>query len=520
MTNLWILLKNDFNIMMGKLQGKKKRVSTLASAILLFVLFGAVAASMIFQAWTMFEQFVPLGLSKMIVFHSLTLVVTIVVTIGVMRITINTRSNDEWLLLSSPIKKRDVVIAKLINRYLFDFAFVSLMLLPFVVIYLIQVEFSARFLVLGVVLTFTLPLLSVGISNCLGFVISKLFNRFKCASLIKSFISILLFVVVYGLLIIKTSSYGLVEAANMEDFFADRPITNLLLEFLMNPNVANAVLIALMVLVPFIVGAVLYGINYGSQSVGYRSKSTRLKFNNANGLFKSVFIKELNTYATTPAFVANTIIGPVLMVGFAIMMATTGDVSGLGFIMGLIPTKLVSGLFALLFGLFASMTVISACTISLEGKNLWVLKSNPIDEKLLFLAKALLQMVVVLPFLVVSVIIVGISFDFALVDYLMVGILPTLVCVCMSFMGVLINLWLPMLEWDDETKVVKQSMAVLIAMFGGMFVALIPLLLYELLEGASILVLFGISSAIIVALTILAVVLLFTVGVKKFQNME
>ena len=86
-------------------------------------------------------------------------------------------------------------------------------------------------------------------------------------------------------------------------------------------------------------------------------------------------------------------------------------------------------------------------------------------------------------------------------------------------MGVLINLWLPMLEWDDETKVVKQSMAVLIAMFGGMAVALIPLLLYYLIDGASILLLFGISSAILIVLTVVTVVLLFTIGVKRFQNL-
>ncbi len=520
MSNLWILLKKDFNIMLGKMQGKKKRTSTMASGLLLTVLMVSVCASMIFQAWIMFEEFVPLGLAKMIVFHSLTLVVTVVATIGVMRITVNTRSNDEWLLLSSPIKKRDIVLSKLINRYLFDFAFVALMLLPFVIIYLIQVEFSVRFLILGLVLLFMLPLLSVGISNCLGFFISKLFNKYRCASLIKSLISVLLFVVVYGLLIIKTSSYGLVEASTMEDFFADRPITNLLLKFLMEPSFLNVTIVSLLVLVPFIIGAILYGVNYGKQSVGYRSTSAELKFNESNGLFKSVFVKELNSYATTPAFVANTIMGPILMVGFAIMMVTTGDISGLGFVMSLIPTNLVSGLFALLFGFFASMTVISACTISLEGKSLWLLKSTPTNEKTLFLAKALLQMVIVIPFLLISVVIVGINFDFKIVDYIVVTILPTLVCICMSFMGVLINLWLPMLEWDDETKVVKQSMAVLIAMFGGMFISLIPLLLYYLLEEASILLLFGISSAIILLLTIVSIVLLFTVGVKKFQNLE
>ena len=518
MTNLWILIKNNFNIMLGNFQGKKKRKSSLVATMLLIFLFTSILITYSYQAWIMFNQFAPLGLSKMIMFHSLTVTTTVVVTIGVMRISINANTTDEWFLLSSPIRKRDIIASKLLNRYLFDILFVALMVLPFVVIYLIKVEFTAMVLALGVALTLLLPLLSVGISNILGYVVSVMFNKFRCASLLKSLISVFIFIMVYGMLLIKTSSYGLVEVSNMEEFFADRPISNLLLKFLLEPSFGVVLLTLLLTVVPFVIGAIFYGVNFGKQSIGYHTTNKVLKFGKGKGVLGSMFIKELNSYATTPAFVANTIIGPILMVGFAILMVTSGENRGIGVLMLLIPEELIAGLFAILLSLFASMTVISACTISLEGKSLWLLKSTPVNEKHLFLAKALLQMVVTLPFLIVSVVIVGVSFDFNLLNYAMIIVLPTLVCICMSFMGVLINLWLPLLEWDDETKVVKQSIAVLIAMFGGMFISMIPLILYYVFESLSIAVLFAISVMILVILTVVSVVLLFTIGVKRFQN--
>ena len=71
MNSLKILLKNSFNILLGRLQGKKKRKSTKV-VISLFVLgvVGLFALSML-QAWSMFKGLGEIGLGKLCVFHGI-----------------------------------------------------------------------------------------------------------------------------------------------------------------------------------------------------------------------------------------------------------------------------------------------------------------------------------------------------------------------------------------------------------------------------------------------------------------
>ena len=520
MNNLKILFKNNFNIMLGNFQGKKKRASTMSATLLLIICAVAIVAVYSYQAWTMFDAFSSIGLANMLIFHSLIVTMTVVVTIGVMRITINATSTDEWLLLSLPIKKRDIIISKVLNRYLFDLVFVALLLLPFVVIYLIKVEFNSLFLILGMALTLLLPLLSVGISNILGFIVSKLFNKFRSASLFKSLISVFIFVMVYGMMIVKTTGYGFVETSNMEEFFSDRPISNLLLKFLLEPNFLRVFLVLALTIIPFAIGLVLYGMNYGKATLGYHTNSTEFKFGEGSGTFASMLKKELNTYGTTPAYIANTIIGPILMLGLSILLSTSKSEGLLGLLFGFIPSNLVSGLIAMLFGFCVALTTISACSISLEGKSLWILQCTPINEKVLFLAKATLQMVIVLPFIVASGVIVACAMDFALIDWAIIIAIPSLMCILFAFGGVVVNLWLPMLEWDDESKVVKQSMAILVAMLAGMVLALLPLGVYYLFDGVlSISNMFLVCCIFYILLINLMYGILFTWGVKRFRNL-
>ena len=67
MRNLNILLKNNFNKLVGALKGKKGR-STVAATSLLIVLCVAIVGIYTFQAWTMFDGLGMFGLEKMCLF--------------------------------------------------------------------------------------------------------------------------------------------------------------------------------------------------------------------------------------------------------------------------------------------------------------------------------------------------------------------------------------------------------------------------------------------------------------------
>ena len=120
MNNLGILVKNNLNIAIGKFQGKKQRSSTMAASILFIVLIVGAIAIYSLQALSMFEGLGRMGLSKLCVFHACTTTVSVLAILGIMRASATQASNDHDLLLSMPIKKSDIILSKLINKYLFE----------------------------------------------------------------------------------------------------------------------------------------------------------------------------------------------------------------------------------------------------------------------------------------------------------------------------------------------------------------------------------------------------------------
>lgn len=518
MNNLKILIKNNFNILAGTLQGKKKRASSIVATT--FIILGAlgILALCFFQAYSMFIGFAPIGLIDLCMFHAIIITIAVLVIMGVMRVSTNTKANDIDFLLALPIKKSTIVLSKLINKYLFDLFFVFLFFVPYWIFYLVY-EFSISILITSIVMTFSFPLLSVGISNIVDFVIVRLFNKFKLASLYKSFFSILLYMIIFGLMLLKTFSYSFVTADSLQSYFSDRPISNAILQFLVSTNWLNVLIVLSITILPFVLGIILYIYNLGKTFLAYQSNKTTLKFGNGKSEFGILLKKEIFTYASTPAYILNTIIGPILILALGILFVMIDpDVLQLYFGMDTSNQYFVP-LVAIIFCAINSLGTISSSSISLEGKNFWILKSTPVNQKQLLLAKSLLHMIIVLPTTLISSIIISIFLRLSLINCLIIFVLPTLFIAIMAFGGVLINLFLPKFDWEEEVAVVKQSMAVLVSMIAGIIVALIPLGLYLLFDNLLILHLFLITSGIYLIILIGIIMMLFTKGTNLLSKL-
>ena len=144
MSNLKILLKTNLNLMLGRLQGKKERKPTLIAFILLLLGGLGIFALYSYQAYSMFKGLGSLGLNNLCLFHAYLTALSVMVIIGVMRVSGNTKTSDSELLLSLPIKKRDIIISKTINKYLFDLFFSITLVLPYIVLYQIFTRISIK----------------------------------------------------------------------------------------------------------------------------------------------------------------------------------------------------------------------------------------------------------------------------------------------------------------------------------------------------------------------------------------
>ena len=119
------------------------------------------------------------------------------------------------------------------------------------------------------------------------------------------------------------------------------------------------------------------------------------------------------------------------------------------------------------------ITSTTASSISIEGKQFWILKSSPITPKQVFHGKIIVNLVITVPFLIINAVLAVVLLNFGVLDTIMLIVIPLLVTLFMSYMGLFVNLLFPRFDYDSDVKAIKQSLSVLITMGVGFVVAAI-----------------------------------------------
>ena len=183
--------------------------------------------------------------------------------------------------------------------------------------------------------------------------------------------------------------------------------------------------------------------------------------------------------------------------------------------------EILWALAASLLGACSIMNIVSAPSISLEGKNLWILKTLPIPSGKILLSKVWFHVISCVPVAILGAVICLFILPFSLNGFLMALVLPLLVNVWQGFFGVIINLIFPRFDWVSETACVKQGLSVMITLFGGMAIVAIPILIYIfLIKGAVGLVVYvWVCAAIFAVLCFGMWRYLLTAGSRRFERL-
>ncbi|MPN29397.1 hypothetical protein SDC9_176850 [bioreactor metagenome] len=219
-------------------------------------------------------------------------------------------------------------------------------------------------------------------------------------------------------------------------------------------------------------------------------------------------------------YLINTIVGPLMPIVFIIIGIFRGSdeikiyLSLMDSQQVLLPILLASMMFT------SSLCMITSSSISLEGKNLGTLKSYPLSVPEIFLAKILLQVVISVLGSAAAIVLGVIFYDLSWTYALVLLVSAIIFAVFGACFGLIINLLFPRLEWDSETIVVKQSMAVLITTFGGLAIGGLQILAYIMVIKYLSLPVFIILDLILNMILIYGMWLyLSTAGVKKFREL-
>ena len=143
-----------------------------------------------------------------------------------------------------------------------------------------------------------------------------------------------------------------------------------------------------------------------------------------------------------------------------------------------IDTALLAPLMVLAICTLASFNDITAPSISLEGKTIWLAKSLPVKIEDILNAKVKMHLILTgIPSLFVSLVCIYLSKSDVVMSLFMI-ITPVLSITFSALFGLIVNLNMPNLKWTNEMVPIKQSLSVFISMMVPMIVNGIAFLLY------------------------------------------
>lgn len=429
---------------------------------------------------------------------------------------------DYNLLSALPISNKTIMISKWTMLYVTNLIITLLVMIPAVIVYSLYIPVGFAFYLLYFLFAFLIPLIPLVIGCIIGILIQYISSLFKG----KNIVSILLtFLLVLGVLYFSISiqtEEQLVDIGTMLTNMLNHiyPLTGMFIQAVAHYNWAMSALFIFINIAIFSLFIWFVSKQYQTLNSLVKKHNTvthyQLEKTKSSTVFMTLLKKELKRYFSSTIYVTNTAMGIVLQTVGVIFLAFKG-VSGLEQMLSLPGiSELLNGVLPLFICATISIGSTTAASISIEGKQLWIIKSLPVDIMTIFKAKIGVNLVLTIPLSLINIVILSFFFHLPIGQMIFMTVLTLVYIFFISLMGLIINLNFPVFDWMNEVQIVKQSVSSFISVFGGMATFLIPGYLF--IRTGSMSILYGFLG-IIILLTLLAYYYLKTVGTRIFNEL-
>ena len=386
------------------------------------------------------------------------------------------QKNAYDIVCSLPVPQSAIVVSRFVRMYVENLMMVFLIFLPGLVTYGILEKPGIGFYVSGIVITFFVPLAPLTVATFIGAVITGISARMRHKNLVSTMLSVALIV---GVLLASGKTVELEGEITVEML---QSLANILEESvasvyppavsfanaMINANYGPAVLWILLFVAMF--AAMIFLVSIKFHSICQKLFVTNAKHNyqmsnlKKNSILGALLRKEMKRYFSSSIYVTNTIVGAILGLVFAGAICF-GDIEKVEQSLGL-PIS-ITGIIPCILAICFSIMTTTCTSVSMEGKEWWILKSLPVKTRDIMNAKVLLNLVVDLPFLAVAEILLIIARRPAGIEWIWYLLLPICMITFACVFGLTVNLKMPVFNWENEVVVVKQSASTLIGGLGG-----------------------------------------------------
>lgn len=492
--------------------GKEKKTKNPKGRMILFaVLYIVILISIFFMCLGIGSALIPADLAWL--YFTITNILAFLV--GIIGSVLSTaqalfRSTDNEFLLAMPIPASRIIFVRMISVFLMSLLYVSMIMIPAVIYYFIAGSpsvLSVIFCILGIfVMTFLVTAFSCGAGWLVSFISTKLKNQ-------KIILTFLLVVAIGGLYYFQFNASRIINSiiANAETiaaslkgwgYFLYAPalgMTGQILDFLLFLGITGLLFaIAYLAVTKSFSRIALFKAE--EKHTVFRKETIRVT-NIQNALLK----REFKRFFASIAYMFNAGLGCVILLILAVLaMIKMQDIRTL-------ITKIGSGypqieqiapvLAACAVCILASFCVITGCSISMEGKYLWVCQSLPVDPYAIFRAKILLHVILTGVPALLLVLALGIILQTTIPVFLCMVVFVIMFIYLIASFGLRTDLKHPKLSWTNETQAIKTNMNVLVIMLIGFLVPAALCGLYFLLQSALspalyLVILFALSAAL------------------------
>ena len=420
---------------------------------------------------------------------------------------------DYDLLMSLPLKRSSVIGSKITSLYVINLLFTIIIMIPGYIAYVSTVNLPNDLLFF--LLLLTIPIIPLLVSTIIGILLAWITSFFRNKNVGSYIVNLsLIFIVLF----ISFKSGTLDETAmvnqsmNMINGFSKfYPLTSIFVDLIEGISLVN-------LLIYFILPIILMAIFVVIINIGYIPLRNRLLKQNVktnyevadyktNSPLKRLYFKEIKRYFSSSLYVINTAFPCIMIIILIIAILVSNsnflsNITKVGDFKELIATNIF-----LVLSIACAISSTTHASVSLEGKSLWIMKSIPVKSSTIFLSKILVTLTILVPTILISATFFGIYFKLPLLDRILLYILPITYAVFTAVCGIILNLMFPKFDFDNEIRVIKQSLPVFLSMMIGFAVVILP---FSLIGNEILLI-----TCIMVLVDIILIIILHYYGERK-----
>ena len=511
----------------------KKNSKIIPVILMLYIMFAMWSG-----ASRMFEKLTPMNLGYLVLALFVFSISLMTIIEGIYKVgPLMFNCKDDQLLLSLPIERRTVLFIRIFKFYIFELLFNSLFLAPVMIAYIRwNPNISWTYFLTSITMLLLSPIIPIVISCIIGTITSSISSRFKYKNIVQIIISmmVLLSVLYISYNIESIYNYVIKHATSLNDlitkiYYPAGAYANMVTNFKTTDFILFIVInILLFTVTIFILSIFYFKINSRLKNVSTKKVKISKLTIRSNSVSHSLIKKELNTFFKTPVFIVNAGFALVLFIIASIAIPIKYN-SFINFIsspnsgFGISKELIINNRSIIVLVLIVAagfMTSITNSLISLEGKNINILKSLPIQTKKILMSKIYACLVITTPVLLIGDLILLIRLKISVIESLLLLALSIIIPLVSHFIGLIINLKYPKLDFDNSAEVVKQSTSSFVSVMLGMGIMITYVIIITKIAGkiSSSLILLG-TFILFLIVDIVLYLILTKKGVKEFNKL-